>query len=238
MVRVVLPFPVAPGKTAADVRSIAQEFQRRPKEFAESRRRLGVTLERAYLQTTPMGMFLVAYSEGDVDFAETTARLVQSDLDIDKYFVRAVKEVHGVDLTQPPQGPPPETVGEWVDPEVTELRKGMAFCAPVIPGTEEYGRAFAHDAFSRPAMTESRRALQESKEIVTIMQTPGGPVAGVYLEGVDPAEANRRFAASTSEFDTWFKGELTKIFPPVVDFSQPVPGVEEIFDSAALLAHV
>ncbi len=125
-------------------------------------------------------------------------------------------------------------MGEWVDAQVTERRKGMAFCGPLIPGTEDQGRAFCRDAFSRPEMTESRRALQQNFDVVTVVQTPQGPVAAIYLEGEDPWEGNRRFAASTSTFDAWFKGELAKIFPPFIDFGQPIPGVEEIFDSTAL----
>jgi hypothetical protein len=54
------------------------------------------------------------------------------------------------------------------------------------------------------------------------------------LEGRDPVEANRRLAASTEPFDLWFKGELAKIFPPEIDFSQPLPPVKEMFDSDAL----
>jgi hypothetical protein len=61
-------------------------------------------------------------------------------------------------------------------------------------------------------------------------------VAAVYLEGQDPWEGNRRFAASTSPFDSWFKDELKNIFPPYIDFWQPVPGVEELFDSEKIAA--
>jgi hypothetical protein len=234
MPRTVLPFPVLPGKSRDDIVSIAEEFRRRPDEYRESRRRLGVTLERAYQQTTPMGSFVVAYVESERDFGAQTAALVQSDLDIDKFFVRAIKEIHGVDLTQPPQGPPPETIGEWIDTQVKERRRGMAFCAPVKPVAEDRGRSFIQDAFSRPAMTESRRALGQNMEIVTLVHTPNGPVAAVYLEGNDPWDGNRRFAASSSDFDAWFKNELKSICPPFIDFWQPVPGVEEVFDSRAL----
>jgi hypothetical protein len=112
----------------------------------------------------------------------------------------------------------------------------MAFTAPLIPGTEDQTRAFAREAQSSPAVTESRRALGQNLEVVTLLQTPEGPAAGVYLEGNDPWEGNRGFAASTSPFDTWFKDQCKKIFPPFVDFSQPVQGVQEIFDSEALKA--
>ena len=234
MDRYVLPFPVLPGK---DARVIANELQRRPAEYAESRRKQGVTMERVYLQTTPMGQFVVAYIESTSAFAEASAVLVQSTLDIDKFFIDNVREIHGIDLTAPPpDGPPPETVGAWFDTDVHERRRGLAFSAPLIPGKEDQGRAFIQDAFSRPDMNVSRRALGNNAEVVTVVYTPQGPVSAVYVEGNDPVEANRRFAASALPFDVWFKDELSKLYPPFIDFSQPVPGVEEIFDSETVLA--
>ena len=71
--------------------------------------------------------------------------------------------------------------------------------------------------------------------MVTLTETPDGPVGGVYLEGVEPFESNRTFAASTDPFDVAFKQELRTLFPPCIDFSQPVSGVTEIFDSHALV---
>ena len=236
MVRVVLPFPVLPGKTAAEAKAIGDEFMRRPDEWAESRRRQGVTLERAYLQTTPMGMFVVAYIEGEKSFTEVNALVAASDLDIDTFFVNAIRELHGVDVSQAAAGPQPETIGVWTDSEVSERRRGLAFSAPGLPGTEAKGRAFIADAFGRPGMAESRRAIGNNLEVVSVITTPAGPVVGVYVEGRDPAAANRSFAASTSEFDTWFKDQLRAIHPPFIDFNQPVQGIEEIFDSEAILA--
>jgi hypothetical protein len=236
MARVTLPFPALPGKTEKDLRSIAEHFLANPDEYTESRRRSGVTLERAYLQTTPMGMFVVAYQETTGSAADAIAALAQSSLPIDRFFVGAVKSIHGIDLTRPMPGPEPEVVGEWVDPAVTERGRGMAFCAPMIPGTEDRGRAWAKRTFSSDGMTTSRRARGVSIEVVTLVQTPEGPVCAVYVEGDDPFEANQRFAASNDAFDVTFKEELTQLFPPFVDFGKPVPGITEIFDSRAVLA--
>jgi hypothetical protein len=234
MLQQVLVFPVLPGKTDADVRVIAEGFRDRPAEYAESRRRLGVSLERAYLQTTPMGSFVVAYAESERGFDAVAADTARSDLSIDKFFVDNVREVHGVDLADPPPGPGPETIGVWFDPAVATRGRGMAFTAPLLPGTEDAGRVFIADAFSREDMTRSRRALRQNGEVVTITATPAGDLASVYLEGEDPFAGNVAFAASDDPFDLWFKAELAKLFPPFIDFSQPVPGVTEIFDSAAL----
>jgi hypothetical protein len=234
MERTVLPFPVLPG---VDAQLIARRFLEQPQQYAESRKRLGISLERVYLQTTPMGNFVVAYLESERSFGETTAAILASELEMDKFFVEKVRDIHGVDLTQPPPpGPPPETIGAWSDPAVTERGRGFAFTAPLLPDTRDAGRAFIKDAFSRDDMNRSRQALKENLEVVTLVATPQGDVVAVYLEGKDPEAGNVKFAASEDPFDAWFKAELGKLIPPFVDFSKPVPGVSEIFDSVAVLA--
>jgi len=234
MYRTVLTFPVLEGKTEADIRSIAERFQADPEGYFESRERAGVTLERAYWQNTPMGDFVIGYVESDLSAADAVAVFSQQATEMDRFFVAQVKEVHGVDITQLPDGPPPETIGEWVDSDVTERRRGMAFCAPMIAGQEERGAAWTKGTFGEEGMTTSRRALGQNLEVVTLNKTPGGPIAGIYLEGNDPYQANREFAASTEPFDVRFKQEVSTLFPPFVDFSQPITGVTEIFDSSTL----
>lgn len=236
MTRVALPFPVLPGKTEADIRRVTDRFKADPQAYWESRRRAGVTLERAYWQHTPMGDFVVAYLETTLPIADALSAPARSDLEIDRFFAETVKEVHGVDLSEPMPGPQPEVVGEWVDPAVTSRGRGMGFSAPMAPGAEERGRAWARETYASAAMTASRRALGQNVEVATLVQTPQGPVLAVYLEGDDAFAANRRFAASTEPFDVAFKAELKQLFPPFIDFGQPVPGITEIFDSQALLA--
>jgi hypothetical protein len=229
--RVVLTFPVLPGKSAADVRLISTEFQARPEEYAESRRRLGIMLERAYLQQTPMGSFVVAYWESQHPQGETIALMASSTLPIDKFFTDTAREVHGFDLSQPPDGPPPETIGEWFDPAVTTRGPGMAFTAPLLPGVEDAGRAFVADAYAREDFARSRREKHTYAEVATLAHTPDGEIVSVYVEGEDPWAGNRAFAASDDPFDVWFKAQLRALFPPFIDFSKPVEGVTEIFDS-------
>ena len=235
MARGALAFPVLPGKDESDIRRVADRFKEDPAGYWESRRSQGVTLERAYWQHTPMGDFVVAYLESSKPtLAEAFGGAGQDSSPMGKFFAENVKDVHGIDITQPPEGAPPEVVAEWSDPQVTSRGKGLAFMAPIIPEMEDFARTWAADAFSRTGMTESRRALRQSIEIVTLMQTPQGPVTAVYVEGEDPVRGNAQFAASTSEFDLWFKENLGKIYPPFVDFSQPIPGLTEIFDSESL----
>ena len=238
--RYVLPFPVAPGKSDEDAASVAEYFKANMDEYRESRKRLGTTMERAYLQPTPMGSIVIGYVEGQRPFGEWIQAIVTSDLEIDRRFVAMVADIHGVDVRQPPAGPPPETIGEWVDPDVTTRGKGLAFVVPVLPGMDDAGKAFTHEAFvtRRAEMTESRRAIDQNVEVVTLSVTPMGSMACGYLEGTDPVDGNRRFAASTRPFDVWFKEQLKGLFPPNIDFNEPLPPITELFDYVAELAPV
>ena len=228
MSRLALTFPVLPGK---DARDIANEMKSRPREYEQSRRRLGITMERAYLQHTPMGDYVTAYLEAEGDVLEAFGRLASSDRDIDRYMAKAVQEIHGADFTKPMPGPSPETIAAWIDPAAKERGRGMALCAPLAPGATERARAFVADAYQRDEFTASRRRLNVSEELLTLQSTPEGDIVGIYIEGDDPAKGNAGFAASQDPFDLWFKEELKKIFPPAIDWSRPVEGVEEIFDS-------
>ncbi|HET6793499.1 MAG TPA: hypothetical protein VFH45_03600, partial [Acidimicrobiales bacterium] len=145
--------------------------------------------------------------------------------------------VHGFDPSQPPPGDPPELVADWVDDQVTDRRRGLAFVAPIRPDAAEAARRFGKEAFEarRAEHTESRRQLGVTRETVMLNHTPMGDVLCVYLEGEDPAASNARFAASTSDYDAWFKARCAEIFAPEVDFNQPVPPVTELFDSQPLL---
>ncbi|MBV9101771.1 MAG: hypothetical protein JOZ46_01760 [Candidatus Dormibacteraeota bacterium] len=228
-------FPVQPGK---DPRAGADLFNERPEEYRESRKRLGVTMERAYEMATPMGAFVIAYVEGDRPLTDTFGLLSQSDLDIDREFLRHIQDVHGVDMTQPPQSDPPEVLGDWVDESAGSARKrGLAFCAPVMPGAEDRGRAFAKEAWGarKDELAESRREKGLTREFVMLNHTPNGDVVCVYLEGDDPVEGNRKFAESSSEFDRWFRNECKSIFPPEVNFDEPLPPITQIFDSQEAL---
>ncbi len=231
MQRSVLVFPTLPGRHP---REIADEMRSRPREYEESRRRLGVTLERVFLQHTPMGDYTVVYFETRGDITDSFAKVVASDLEIDRWFISAVKDVHGVDLRQPAEGSPPETAASWTDPGVHERRRGLAFCAPLRPGAADKGREFVSDAYSRPEFTDSRRKFGGSVEVATINFTPEGEVVAVYVEAKDPGEANRRFAESTDPFDLWFKDQLHGIFIDSVDFTRPVEGVVEVLDSTLI----
>jgi hypothetical protein len=233
-------FPVQPGKEGI-IREVSDALQTRRSEFKESRERAGVSLERAYLQKNPDGgALVVAYVEAKGGFGDIVAKYVTSDLDLDRYFVKKNSEATGIDFAAGPQGPEPELVGEWVASGSTSRQRGMAFVAPLQPGKTDAARKFAQEAYAtrKAEMADSRSAIGLSREMVFLNQTPMGDMVVVYLEGADPVGANAQFAASQKPFDRWFKDRCKEIFPPFVNFDEPVPANEELFDSAQLMAAV
>jgi hypothetical protein len=229
MPKFALVIPVLPGK---DPLEIPNRLRARMDEYEESSKHAGLTLDRAFLQPTPMGDFVILYYEGDKDFPAFAEAQATSGLAIDADLAGWALELHGVDLSAPPPGPPPELVAEWVDPEVTERKPAIAFCAPLAPGKTQAARAFAKEAFEtrRADHAAARRALGITHESVFLNSTPDGDVVCVYLEGDDPAAGNAKFAASQSPHDAWFKAECLKIFMQGIDFNEPLPPIKTIWD--------
>ena len=103
--------PITPGKTE-EWKSWGDELAGpRHNEYLASRRRLGITAERAYHQQTPMGDFAVVYIEAE-DLQRVFEGLATSQDPFDVWFRERIKDLFsGTDLAQqPPPYPPPELV--------------------------------------------------------------------------------------------------------------------------------
>ena len=104
--------PILPGKLEDWKQFNAQLDGERYKEFVALRERHGITRQRVWHQQTPMGDFAVIYFEGPG--AESVMPGVGSSTDaFDVWFREGIKDIHGIDMTQPPPGPPPELVHQF-----------------------------------------------------------------------------------------------------------------------------
>lgn len=93
--------PVLPGKVEAWKNLISEMNGPRKNERLESRKKAGLTVERVWLQYTPMGEFAVVYWEGN-DIAKVFEWLVKSDEPFDKWFrEKILVEIHGMDFSKP-----------------------------------------------------------------------------------------------------------------------------------------
>jgi len=224
--------PILPGKEELATTSVSQEFRRRMPEYEQSRANAGLTMERAFLQKSPDGSnLIVIYGESEGSFEDVRRAFATSGSDFDEWFLRVNQEVSGIDFRQPGPGGAPEHIASWEAPSGARGR-GLAFAAPLQPGKTDAGRAWAKEAFEnrKGELTESRLALGNTREEVFVNQTPQGDVAVVYIEGEDPVRANGEFAASNAPYDRWFKDGLKEIFPPFIDFDQPVPTNQTLWD--------
>lgn len=102
--------PVLPGKTEQWKKFSNDLKTTYNKEFKASRKKLGVQ-ERTFLQSTPQGDLIIVTLEG-TNPEKAFAEFGKGTDDFTKWFVAQAKEIHGIDLTQKPEGTLPELVVE------------------------------------------------------------------------------------------------------------------------------
>ncbi len=96
--------PILPGKLDAWRTAMARCQPDNP-EYVESRRRLGVTREECWLQSTPGGDVAVVFVSAD-DLGTAFQGFATSSEPFDVWFRDAIQDAHGIDLSAPT--PPPE----------------------------------------------------------------------------------------------------------------------------------
>ena len=104
-------FPIVKGKEAAARAFAAETIGPRKADFAALQARSKTTRETWAMQDTPMGSFMLVWFEGDVEKAFTD--LASDDSEFVTWFRAQVKDVTGVDLGAPPDGPPPDVLIDW-----------------------------------------------------------------------------------------------------------------------------
>jgi hypothetical protein len=84
----------------------------RSEEFDAARRRQGVKWQRVFVQQTSQGPMEILVMEAD-DPARAFREMGRSQEPFDVWFRQFLMEIYGLDLSQPPAGPPPEQVLDW-----------------------------------------------------------------------------------------------------------------------------
>lgn len=105
-------FPMLPGKTEQWKHFCQQMAGPRRSEYEASNQRLGITRAVVSLQQTPQGDMAVVYLEAQ-DIPRVFEGYRSSQELYDVWFREQIKDIHGVDFSQPLPGPLPEVVIEW-----------------------------------------------------------------------------------------------------------------------------
>jgi hypothetical protein len=105
-------FPILPGKEQAGKDFAAACMGERRKGFEAQATRTGLTRETWALQKTPMGSFMLVWFEAP-DIETSFTELATSGDEFVVWFRGQVKDVTGVDLATPPDGPLPDVLVDW-----------------------------------------------------------------------------------------------------------------------------
>lgn len=101
--------PIQDGKLEAWKEWMAKLQGPRRSELEDFNRRHDLTRHAAWLAETPAGPMVVVLHEGP-GADEFMSNLASSDHEFDVWFRKKIKDIHGMDVTQPPPGPLPELV--------------------------------------------------------------------------------------------------------------------------------
>ena len=104
-------FPILEGKEDAGRAFAAETVGARKAAFDALQARSNITRETWAMQETPMGSFMVVWFEGDVEKA--FGDLATDNSEFTTWFRSQVKNLTGVDLTAPPEGPLPAVLLDW-----------------------------------------------------------------------------------------------------------------------------
>lgn len=104
-------FPIVPGKEGAARAWIAEVAGARREGWDAMQRRGDLTRETFTIQETPMGSFLLVWVEGDIGKAMSDVATAEDEFT--SWHRDRLKEITGVDITQPSDAPPPELLFDW-----------------------------------------------------------------------------------------------------------------------------
>lgn len=102
-------FPILPGKEQAGRDFAATCMGERRKEFEQQLTSDGISRETWALQDTPMGSFILVWFETP-DIEKVFTNLATTNNEFTTWFRGQVKDLTGVDLSAPPESPPPDVV--------------------------------------------------------------------------------------------------------------------------------
>jgi hypothetical protein len=115
MPMIVMAMPIPPEKYADWRNAVAEFGGARREEYTAARTRQGVTRQAVFVHHTPQGPMEIMVMEAD-DPGRALQLIATSEAPFDVEFREYLLNVYGLDLSQPPPGPLPEQVLDWIAP--------------------------------------------------------------------------------------------------------------------------
>ncbi|MFQ5631163.1 MAG: hypothetical protein ACE5I1_20520 [bacterium] len=226
-----LVVPILPDKMEAFRMFIDEMKGDRAEEWTVARKALGFVREKLWIQQTPQGNFLVVYQE-NIKPDKYIGELLQSEREIDKYFVRKLKELHGVDLRA--EQPAPNKL-LWQYQAGSYPNPAAAFFVPVQEGKAAQHKALfeAMNGEKQDAAIASQRRWGLSREMFWEQKTPMGTLIIVLQESSDFEMMGGEILSSNDDFDLWFFQQIYEIYGVDVHGYEPIPQNSQVIDWSA-----
>jgi len=220
---------ILPGKTRELLDFACDIREGRRAEHEGSARRLGISAERYWVETTNEGDVLIMYLEGG-DLEKTNRLFGVSDDPYDLWFQTRMRGITGIDLGKPEAAGPSELVFESpvLRPEVPA--GALATAMPILPGRKGEWLEFIGE-LSSSRMGEYCAYLYRygfTRERFFLQYTPHGLMAILYVEGKNPAGAIASFARFHHPFDAWMREEM--LFLNGIDFIRRASAPDLVLD--------
>lgn len=202
-------FHILPGKTPKVIEFAREALGPRLGEHEESRRRLGMTTEKAWIENTNAGDILIFYLEAG-DLERAFKMMGESEHAYDLWFRNEMSALTGVDLGDSGALTPSELVFESPALEPKAPGGSVATVYPVLPGKKDEWLRLLRE-LKGPRDEEYRGYLWRyglTVEKLFLQAMPKGEMVIMYAEGDAPAEAIARFARSHHPFDVWLREEM------------------------------
>lgn len=202
-------FNILPGMTPQMIEFSKEAIEPRLSEHDLSRKDLGITVEKAFIESTNQGDVVIFYFEGE-DLERSFKKMGESKNEFDIWFREKMYALTGTDLRDSSVFEPAKLV--FASP-VYEPETPVNFTAtifPVLSGMEEKWMLLLSE-LSGPRDEEYRGYLWRygiTLEKIFLQTTHLGEMAILYMEGDDPPGAISRFARSHHPFDVWYREEM------------------------------
>jgi hypothetical protein len=220
--KIMLAVPVLPGK-AEQTKAIAQATMgpRKAEYLASHTAQLGITKDSWYLQIFPDGSgLLMTYLESP-DSVRTLADFSASQHPFELWLKQQVKEISGVDFSQPMPGRPSQLLLDWAVLEDNAHYAALAL--PVSSDKLPQIQAFAAQLIEQRTQHQASMARVElTKESFHYQPAPdGNGLWLIYWEETNPWKAMAQLSQSQEPFDVWLMQQFQAITG--IDMSQPAP---------------
>jgi hypothetical protein len=220
-----MAFPIKAGAKEQIKRAFATATGSRRREFETSQRRIGVSRELNWIQTTPGGDFVVRYIEGE-NVTNAPGARAGSGAAFDDWFRAQIKAASALDLSDVHAAQ-----GTLIVDLDTKQGRGVpvAFAVTLLPGKAAANLQWAKQLrLDDPDFADMARRATLRAQRVWQYDTPNGSYSVLYAEAADPGKMFATWGGGQGTFDKLLRKNILELHG--IDLAQPSAPPELVLD--------